>query len=81
MKIAEIHEMGGFLELTRELTVFMALDEEGVKASHIAKKSLKTGTLVRIDQIMNNGTVVSLEDINTQDRCLVRTDDLEKAIK
>lgn len=81
IKLSELVEWGGFLELTKELTVFMAEDEEGDKSEAIVRKPLKKGTMVKVHRLINKNTVAMLEDINTQDRCLVKTDELLEAIK
>ena len=80
-KLEEIVEFGGFLELTKELEVFMAEDQNDNKSEAIVKKPLKKGTLVKVHQLVAKNTVAMLEDINTQDRCLVKADELMRAIK
>jgi len=79
--LEEIVEFGGFLELTKELEVYVADDELGHESLAVVKKPLKKGTLVKVHQLIAKNTVAMLEDINTQDRCLVKSAELLEAIK
>lgn len=80
-RLDEIVEFGGFVELTKELQVYVEVDELGAELSAVVKKPLKKGTLVKVHQLIAKDTVAMLEELNTQNRCLVKSIELIDAIK
>lgn len=80
-RLEELVEMGGFLELTKPLSVFMSTNPSGEKVDAVVRKELKQGTLIRVEKLINKNTVALLEDINSQEHCIVKSTELAEAIK